>query len=899
MKRRSPDHEPHKIHTVRLLTFFTPEERKTQLADADFNVFNLTPDQVTFDMCSRAVNAMSQEQRAAQFLGDEAYAGARNFERLQEVVASVFGHSYVCPAHNLYGCMKLVVNTMVPEGASVAANNPRSRIDLISSPETGIADVRGADNEVFTGNVDLDVLENALESGSIALCAVEAFADGQHPISLANLSAVRSLARRYGKRLLVDGSRVVENAWYIQQHEPGCADRRIADIVQQIAKTATLFMIDGAQDPKCNTGGIITTDNPEDYEILMNRVVVYEGLHTYGGMAGRTMESLSHGLEGMCDEAEVHWVMHQTERFTARCSDGGVPLERGCDGAYVRTDDFFPGVADNTQDLFSAALYQTSGVRAFAPGRVNSDRLVPVQIPRLAMTNRQLDQVADAIISLYRQRDRVEPLQSQTEGEWRDEMRYHGVFGNLESFDFDTFPYEIHTIEKVGVLTREERQRAIREAGYNTFLLRSADVEIDLLTDSGTSAMSTDQWAAYDAARAATTITDAYEQFVEALGDITGHKHIIPTHQGRAAEQILSEVMIRPGQFVPGNMYFTTTKLHQELAGGVFRDVIVDEAHDSTSDYPWKGNIDLDKLEALRAEHGADAIAYVSFEHAVNMAGGQPVNMDNMKAVYAWAGKHGIPVFFDATRCVENACMIQERDERYYDVKVRDILREMMLYCDGCTVSGKKDFLINIGGVQTFRENDEWASKARRLLRIYEGNISDGGLATADVAAMALGVQEMLNDRYIRSRVRQTRALGDMLREAGVPIVQPTGGHAVFIDARRFLPHIDQDEFPAQRLAAEIYVETGVRAMERGNVSKDRNPETGENYRPALELVRLTIPRRVYTLDHMRSVADGIIRLYRQRDRISGLRFVYEPEKLRFFQARFEPVDAMLGGHEG
>ncbi len=899
MDRRPPDHEPHKIHTVRLLSFFTPEERKVHLADARFNVFNLTPDQVTFDMCSRAVNAMSQEQRAAQFVGDEAYAGARNFERLQRTVESVLGHSYVCPAHNLLGCLKLVVNTMVPVGMDVPTNNPGSRIDLISSPESRLIDVRNHDDPVFTGNLDLVALDQALGNGNVAIVAVEVFADGQHPVSLENLRSVRALTRSAGCRLIVDGSRVVENAWYIQKHEAGYADRPIADVVRQIAKTSTVFMIDGSQDPKCNTGGVLTTDNPDDYEILMNRVVVYEGLHTYGGMAGRTMESLSQGLEEMCDEAEVHWVMQQTKRFTDRCRMGGVPLERGCDGAYVHTDEFFPQIETNTQDLFSAALYQTSGVRAYAPGRVNEDRLVPVQVPRLAMTNRQLDQVADAIINLYRQREHVEPLAVSQAGEWRDEMEYHGVFGNLESFEFETFPYQIHTIEKVGVLTREERQRSIREAGYNTFLLRSADVEIDLLTDSGTSAMSTDQWAAYDAAKAGTTVTGAYASFVSALSDITGHTHVIPTHQGRAAEQILSEIMIKPGQLVPGNMYFTTTKMHQELAGGVFRDVIVDEAHDSTSEYPWKGNIDLDKLDALVAEHGADNIAYISFELAVNMAGGQPVSMDNMKAVYAWGGNHDVPVFFDATRCVENACMIQERDERYADVKVRDILREMMLYCDGCTVSGKKDFLINIGGVQTFRENDEWAAKARHLLRIYEGNISDGGLSTSDVAAMALGVEEMLNDRYIRSRVRQTHMLGDMLREAGIPIVMPTGGHAIFIDARRFLPHIDQDEFPAQTLAAEIYVETGVRSMERGNVSKGRDPETGENYRPALELVRLTIPRRVYTIDHMRAVADGIIRLFQRRDEIRGLRFVYEPESLRFFQARFAPVDAMLGEHEG
>jgi tyrosine phenol-lyase len=240
---------------------------------------------------------------------------------------------------------------------------------------------------------------------------------------------------------------------------------------------------------------------------------------------------------------------------------------------------------------------------------------------------------------------------------------------------------------------------------------------------------------------------------------------------------------------------------------------------------------------------------------------------------------------------VENAYMIQQRDPHYQNTKVRDILREMLLYGDGCTVSGKKDFLINIGGLLAFKDNAEWAEKSEHLLRIYEGNITDGGLAASDLAAIAVGVQEMLDDRYIRARVRQTAALGHMLLDAGVPIVTPPGSHAIFLDARSFLPHIDQDEFPAQRLASEIFVETGVRAMERGNVSKGRNPETGENYRPQLELVRLTIPRRVYTRDHMRAVADGIIRLYERRDQIKGLRFVYEPEKLRFFQGRFEPLE--------
>jgi tyrosine phenol-lyase len=882
-------HEPHKIKTVRLLAFHTLEERKQFLADADFNVFNLTPSQVTFDMCSLGTSAMSQEQLAGQLIGDEAYAGSRNFETLEGAVHDVLGHTYVCPTHNVLGCVKLVVTTMVPPG-SVLPSNARSRLDTLKPLGVEYPDVRDRGARVFTGNVDLAGLEATLGGGAVPVIAMQAFADGQHPFSLENLRAVRALADQYGTRLLLDGSRIIENAWYIQRHETGQADRSIADIVRQIVKTSHILQIDGAQDPKSNAGGILTTDNPDDHEKFMNEVVVFEGLHTYGGMAGRTMEVLARGLREMCDETEVGWVMYQTERFTQRLRDAGVPLERGCDGAYLEADRFLPQVKDHAQDTLSAALYLMSGVRAFAPGLVGRDALVPVQIPRLAVTTEQLDRVADAIVSLYRQRDTVTALQRTAGGVWRDQMQYRWVFPTLEPFEFDVLPYQIHTIERVAVLSREDREKAIRAAGYNTFLLRSADVTIDLLTDSGTTAMSTDQWAAYDGARACSTTSDEYFRLVEVLQEVTGYRYIIPTHQGRAAEHILSQVMIRKGQLVPGNMYFTTTKLHQELAGGVFVDVIVDEAHDPQSEYPWKGNIDLDKLRAIVDEHGAEQIAYISFEHSVNMAGGQPVSMDNMKAVYEYCSSEGIPVMYDATRFAENAYMIQWKDPRYRDVKVADILREMMLYGDGCTVSGKKDFLINIGGALAFRANAEWAEQSEELLRIYEGNITDGGLATADLAAIARGIEEMVDDRYIRSRVQQTQYLGRLLLDAGVPIVTPPGSHAIFLDAKRFLPHIDQDEYPAQRLAAEIFVETGVRAMERGNVSKGRHPDTGDNYRPALELVRLTIPRRVYTNEHMQAVADGIIRLYERRDEIKGLRFVYEPAKLRFFQGRFESL---------
>ncbi len=887
--RAAPVHEPHKIKTVRRAPFSTVTQRRRWLADLGFNVLSLTPDQITFDMVSRGTGAFSQEQQAALYLGDEAYAGAVNFEHLQQAAADILGKPRIVPAHNLLGAIKLVVATMVADGQQVPANTLDLR-DALAPRGLHCPDVRARGGGVFTGDVDLAALEQQLERGDVALVHVDLFADAQHPVSLGNLQRVRQLCESYEVRLWVDASRVVETAWMIQRNEPGLSTRCIAALVRQLTDQADVVMVDGAQDPRSNTGALLATTAAHDHEILMNEVVVYEGLHTYGGMAGRTMEVLARGLVEMVDDDRTDWIMHQAERFTARLRTAGVPLERGCDGAYLLVDDFLPHIQDHAKDALSAALYLQSGIRSVNPGMRDRDRLVPVQIPRLAMTNHQLDQVADAIAALYRQRDRIAPLEPVGHSRWRDQVRYRWIFPDLEAFPLTGSPFLVHTFETIGALTPDKRREAIEAAGYNTFLLRSADVTIDFLTDSGTSAMSTEQWAAYEGAIPTIGDSRPHRELVAELQDLFGYRYVLPTHQGRAAEHILSQICIRPGQLVPGNMYFTTTKLHQEMAGGIFADVIVDEAHDPQSSFPWKGNIDLRKLQKLIDEHGADQIAYISFEHSVNMAGGQPVSMDNMRQVHALCARHGIKVFFDSTRVAENAEMIRRRDPRYSTVPVREIIHEMMMYGDGCTVSGKKDFLINIGGVLAFRDDADLAAKAEEMLRVYEGAVSDGGLPVADLAAIAQGVCEMQDDRYIRHRVQQTEDLGAMLLERCIPIVTPPGTHAIFLDARRFLPHLDQDEYPAQRLAAEIYLETGVRAMERGNVSKGRDPNTGDNYRPALELVRLTIPRRVYTHDHLRAVADGIARVWQRRDSITGLTFTYEPGRLRFFQGRFEPA---------
>jgi len=403
-------HEPHKIKTVRLISFPSFDERKNHLAEASFNVFNLTPSQITFDMCSRATNAVSQEQLSGQLIGDEAYAGSRNFEALQTAVHEVLGHTHVCPTHNELGCIKLVVSTMVPPGGLVPSN-ARSRIDVLAPRDVQVVDVRDQKQEIFTGNVDLAALKRILGEGKVALVSLQAYADGLYPFSLANLYEVRELADQHEVRLVLDGSRVIENAWTIQRHESGQSDRTIAEIVKEIAETSHVLELDGTQDPKSNTGGILTTDDPDDHEKFMNEVVVYEGLHTYGGMAGRTMEVLARGIAEMCDEATVGWIMGQVERFNGRLRDAGVPLEPGCDGAYIKADELLPHIEEHAQDTFSAALYLVSGVRAVATHRLEGDNLVPVQIPRLALMNEQLDQIADAIVSLYRQHDKVTPLE--------------------------------------------------------------------------------------------------------------------------------------------------------------------------------------------------------------------------------------------------------------------------------------------------------------------------------------------------------------------------------------------------------------------------------------------------------------------------------------------------------
>jgi len=449
-------------------------------------------------------------------------------------------------------------------------------------------------------------------------------------------------------------------------------------------------------------------------------------------------------------------------------------------------------------------------------------------------------------------------------------------------------PYKMKMVELLKMTTRSQRLKSIKEAGYNTFLLKSEDVYIDLLTDSGTNAMSDAQWGSLMRGDEAYAGSKSYYKLENAIQKFYGYKYIIPTHQGRGAENILSKVLIKKGDVVPGNMYFTTTRLHQELAGGTFTDIIISEAHDSHSEHPFKGNVDFAKLDKVVKKYGASKIPYISIATNVNMAGGQPISIANLKELRSYTRKHGIRIIHDMTRVAENAFFIQQREKGYQNKSVREIVKEICSLTDGATMSAKKDALVNIGG---FLATNEWEvfEEARNLVVVYEGLHTYGGLAGRDMEAIAIGIEESLDDKHQAARIGQVEYLGHKMMDYGIPIVKPIGGHGIFVDAKAFLPHLTQDQFPAQTLAAEIYADSGVRTMERGIVSAGRKAN-GDNYYPDLELVRFTIPRRVYTQAHMDVVAESAAAVYERRNAIKGLKMIYEPKYLRFFQARFEKL---------
>lgn len=454
-------------------------------------------------------------------------------------------------------------------------------------------------------------------------------------------------------------------------------------------------------------------------------------------------------------------------------------------------------------------------------------------------------------------------------------------------------PYKIKVVEPIALRPAPERMRALEAAGFNTFLLRSEDVFVDLLTDSGTSALSQEQRAAMELGDEAYAGSRSFFRLEAAMREAYGYHHLIPAHQGRGAEHLLCRALVEPGQLVPSNLYFTTSREHAELAGGVWVDVSIPEASEPTSRHPFKGNIDLVALERVLAGAAPERVAFVRQEACLNMAGGQPFSIENLRGVAALSRDYGVPFILDATRISENALFVKEREPGYEKASLPRIVREIASHADGAVFSSKKDHFVPIGGFLAVND-DALAERTRELVVVYEGFVHYGGMAGHDMEALAQGIRESLEEPLIRSYVGQSQHLGRLLEEAGVPIVVPVGAHAVFLDAKRFLPHLSQEEFPAQALAAAIYAAGGVRSMERGIVSGRH----GHDPYDGLELVRLTIPRRVYTQEHLAYVADVVMGLHARRAEIPGLLMTYEPQHLRFFQARFQPLAAFPGFEE-
>jgi tyrosine phenol-lyase len=446
-------------------------------------------------------------------------------------------------------------------------------------------------------------------------------------------------------------------------------------------------------------------------------------------------------------------------------------------------------------------------------------------------------------------------------------------------------PFKIKVVEPIALPSAERRRGAMAEAGYNTFLLRSEDVFIDLLTDSGTSALSQEQRAAMELGDEALAGSRSFFRLEAAVRDLYGYRHVIPTHQGRGAEHLLSRLLVRPGQRVPSNLYFTTSRAHVELLDGLWVDVSCAEASEPTSCFPFKGDVDLDALEDLLRQYGPDGIAFVRQEACVNMAGGQPFSIENLAAVRDLTRRHGVPLFLDATRLSENALFVKDREPGWAGRTLPEIIRAIADLSDGAVFSSKKDHFVPIGGILALND-DGLAERARELVVVYEGFPHYGGIAGHDMEALAQGIVESAQEPMVRHIIDQAQFLGGLLEEAGVPIVVPVGAHGVFVDAKRSLPHVPQQQFPAQTLAAAVYLAGGVRSMERGIVSGQHGPEAYDG----LELVRLTLPRRVYTDEHLTYVAETIVDVLAVADDVPGLELVYEPRYLRFFQARFAPL---------
>jgi tyrosine phenol-lyase len=857
-----------------------------------YNVNNIPNDYLFTDLANLSINALSEEQYAALFLGDEAYAGAENFINIKNAVKSIFNKDYVIPTHNFIGLLHLLVKILYHSFNIKTIFTTYQNYYL-----NKLATYLNIEYKVFDIDSFIDFInkvENNKNVDKFLFFEISNLFKGINNYDQFNILVEKlSFIKKQGFKLIADFSSIFSSLYLLMKRLYNTVDYR--DYKQKIIDLSSIFdliLMDAEYDIIANTGAIIFTNDFSLYELLTQYLVSFEGLHTYGGLAGREMELIYIGLLQAYNfelnyniydykYQEIKYLYDNIKKLGYKVSD-------------LHNIHYFYIEIENPYS-FNLLLFLSSQCRGLAV-----DNKLYFFLPSRRYQKSNYDLVIKALKELYIYKDK-EYLKLVDISELSKDyskldysidfqvLQFDLIMGKnlpkvLEIDPLDFVVYNFNGIEIITNKDREYRLVKLEEAGYNTFLLDSKDVFIDLLTDSGTSAQSDDQFSAAIKYQS----NSAYSLLKDSIYEIFGFDYFIPTHQGRAAEHILSQTLIKKGQYVINNMYFTTTRFHQEYAGGIFVDLIVDDAYKPKSDNPFKGNLDIQKTREF-VEKNYDKIAYICIENNVNMAGGQPVSMENIRKVKEICEEYNIPLVLDATRIAENAFFIKEREEGYQNKTIKEIIREMMSYIDAATISAKKDPLTNISGLILVR-NHKWYNYMRQLTTLFEGSYFNGGLNNRDLAMLAFGLKEMTNYHYLKQRIEQVRYLGKLLKEKGIPIVEPIGGHAIYLDAKEFLNHIIQDNYPAQALAAYIYLYGGVRTMERGIVSAGRDPITKENRHPELELVRITIPRRVYTNEHMEYVADVIYQVYKDREKLNGLEIVYEPPFLRFFTAKFKPI---------
>jgi tyrosine phenol-lyase len=902
--------EPFKAKVVRPIPVVPREVRAAALADAGWNPSLVPADKVPYDFLSDSgTGALSDRQVAALMTGDEAYAGSRDFGTLKAAVTSLFGFDRLLPVHQGRGAENLLCRALLAPGAIVASNAPfETTVAHVGNQKARAVDVIGTEEPPFSGNVDIAALE-ACDRPAMVVVGMTCNAMGGRPVSLANLARVRGYCDRAGVPLVVDGSRLFENAWFVAEAEADWQGRPVADIVRTIADMADVLYMSGKKDALNKIGGFVAVRDEKLFRTLVDLGLIFEGMPSYGGMAGREMAALAAGLGEAADDRYLTHRVAQIRSMADRLRAAGVPFLDPPGGHCLVLDAVrfvpasgIPGCALN------AALYDVAGIRGAAlagktgaleggPSGLFHEKagatvnLVRLAIPRRTFTDAQLAHVADLVAHVWAHRDKIADLVVADSPPGR--AKFASRFALAASaapmpsvtIATDSAPFVRAVVEPFDLVGPEGRRAPLERAGFSMFSLDSAEVAIDLFTDSGTSAMSAAQWARQWQADDVSIGSCSHARFQEAVRQTYGFPHALATHQGRGAEAVLFEALgAAAGRAVVTNMQFFSTAQHIRRVGADLVDVIRDEAYDLSADAAFKGDVDLEKLRRALSDRD---VAVVALSLTVNDAGGQPMSRANLAAAADLCRDAGVPLWLDATRLAENAWFVREAEQSAGSPRgsLAGHVRDLAGLATGMWVSAKKDCLVNIGGFIAFRD-EALRLKLLDTLILYEGMPGSGGLAGRDLEFMAVGMAEMVDEAYMAHRVGQVRRLWQKLDAAGIPVLRPPGGHAVMVDSEAFLPHVAPDQFPGHVLANALYLESGVRAMPvwthlRPGVS----PKAAKR-----EMLRLTIPRRVYSEAQLDYVAKALIRLHARREALSGLTMTDGDGMFPFITGRFAQV---------